>query len=72
MSDMACSVIEEYTNNIVFGATEEGDFYIVTHHHDHMNSLTQRLQQLGYKCSHTDTHPTNNDWRVTCFKSTNI
>lgn len=67
MSDLVRSIIQEYTNNIVDGSTADGDFYIVTHHTEHMNPLLERLQQHGYTCSHTDVNPNNHDWCITCF-----
>ena len=61
-SDNVRSVIEEYSSNIVDGATEDGDFFIVIHKEEHLVEMTKRLYKLNYMCSHT----TKNDKSMYC------
>ena len=49
----ARSIIEEYTDNIVDGATIKGDFFITTHKSVYLTEMTSRLREIGWTCSNT-------------------
>lgn len=51
MSDAVRSVIEEYSSNIVDGANESGEFYIVTHKQQYLKEICKRIEPLGYMLS---------------------
>ncbi|NCZ63956.1 MAG: hypothetical protein EBY62_09225, partial [Cellvibrionales bacterium] len=48
-------LIQEFTNNIVEGATSSGDFFIVTLHQKFLNELTHKLEPHDYTCTCVDT-----------------
>ena len=56
----ARSIIEEYTNNIVDGATSDGDFFIATHKKKFLEEMSNRLRELGWTCVDT-TNELNED-----------
>ena len=62
-SDVVRSILEEYTANIIDGATTTGDFYIATHEQKYLLDITSRLKKVGWLCSDTN----NNKDGKTCI-----
>ena len=48
------NIISEYTDNICEGATQHGDFFIVTLPGRYLNELTNKLLKHDCTCSHAE------------------
>jgi len=67
-TDLVRSILEEYTNNIMDGASTDGDFFIATHPDKYLIDITKRLKKIGWMCSDTTTSGVSEGYCTTRYQ----